>query len=165
MEVITGKLSIIKSLLIYVILLLTTFLVPNKVIEYSYIPFFLVLIFYVGTWYLVLKGLNRHMRNDYRFHNIDFLIYDVYYIIGLPIVMYLLAYNVDVELWQFDVLQTIHLWFMGIFIALRLILYRTKHVVMVRVAVVYMLPLANFIILNQLFTAWYISNFMSFGYN
>ena len=140
MRFITDKLSVSNALSIYVVLLLTTFVVPDQVIDYSYFPFFLILIFYTGV------------------------LYDVYYVLGLPGIVYLLSFNINLELWHIESLQIVHLFLLGLLIVLRITLYKTRHVNMVRVAVVYLLPLGNFIILNQLFASWYIWNFLSHGY-
>ncbi len=157
MKLITEKLSITNALTIYIILLLTTFLVPDKVIDYSFLPFFLILIFYTAIWYVVLKSIYRNSGEE-------LFLYDIYYVLGLPGIIYLLAFNINLKLWHIESLQIVHLFFLGLLIVLRIFLYRTRHVNMVRVAVVYLLPLGNFIILNQLFTSWYIWNFLSHGY-
>ncbi len=157
MRFITDKLSVPNALSMYVVLLLTTFLVPNQVIDYSYFPFFLILIFYTGVWYIVLKSIYKNSGED-------LFLYDIYYVLGLPGIIYLLSFNINVELWHIESLKIVHLFLLGLLIILRITLYKTKHVNMVRVAVVYLLPLGNFIILNQLFTSWYIWNFLSHGY-
>lgn len=157
MRFITEKISVSKALLIYVMLLITTFFIPNNIIDYTYFPFFLILIFYTGVWYIVLKSIYKNSGEE-------LFVYDLYYVLGMPGIIYLISFNIDIKLWNIESLQNIHLFLLGLLIVLRIVLYKTRHINMVRVAVVYLLPLGNFIILNQLFTSWYIWNFLSHGY-
>lgn len=148
----------IYGILGIILLALSTYLAPNDLINYSYILFFLVLSFYVVIWILILKYLKNNNLSDYEHQTYDYLIYELIYLLGLPIIFYLLLFNVGESVWHIPFLEKTYLIMLALLTFFRVVLFKTKHAAMASFSVLSLCPLLNIIIVNQIFFIWYIAN-------
>ena len=82
------------GMIVILLLALSTFFVPKSLISFSYILFFLVLSFYVVIWIVILKYMKSNNLSDYEHQAYDYLIYELIYLLALPLIFYLLMYNI-----------------------------------------------------------------------
>ncbi len=153
------------SLLAYITLVCSIFLIPKSFIYYSYFPYLFIIGGYIFVWIMILRYMRNNNDMEYSWISIDILVFDLIYILGLPIIFNLLMYHAGEELWPIHVLANIYYICIGIITVIKIISFKTRHSGMVRFSILILFPLANLVVINQIFNVWYIINYMSAGFN
>ena len=153
------------SLLAYITLVCSIILIPKNFIYYSYFPYLLIIGGYIFVWVKILRYMRNNNDMEYDWISLDILIFDLLYILGLPIIFNLLMYRAGEELWPIHILAYIYYICIGIIAIIKVISFKTRHAGMVRFSILFLFPLANLVVINQIFNVWYVINFLSGGYN
>ena len=146
------------GIMLYFLLIFATFFVPRGLMNFTYNYFLLVVGFYIVSWIMILVYLHRNNKSDYDYQMYDFLIFDLLYIFGLPIILYSIMFNLGEDIWQYPVLEKVYLTCLIFIGSIKVITFRTKHSGIVQFSILVFFPLANLIIINQIFSIWYIIN-------
>ena len=95
-----------KALQFYGLLALSAFLVPKNFVTYNQFVFTFIIVAYVFGWYRVLRYLwFRSNSNDDKYRW-DFLVYDLIYILGLPIILNIMMIKVGRPLFVLKLRRT-----------------------------------------------------------
>ena len=147
----------------YSVLLLTVFLIPNNVFEYGYMLFSFIIVLIVGSWIYLLYYLYHESTSVMKIQDKNLFIFDLLYILGLPIYFYILVVLKDLELFPATWLYYLHIGFLFIVAFIKVFLIKTRHAQIIRVSVVFLFPLMNIILIQQIYSIWYIAQYYSQG--
>lgn len=150
------------GMIAYFVLLFTTLFTPRNLMDFSHNWYSVVIGFYVISWIMILQYLNKNIKADYEHQMYDHLLIHLLYLLGLPIIFYSILFMIGVEMWEFGFVEIFYFIVLSLFILAKLLSFRNNHAGIVNFSIIMITPLANLIIINQILTAWYIINVLTF---
>jgi len=153
-----------KALQFYGLLALSAFLVPKNFVTYNQFVFTFIIVAYVFGWYRVLRYLwFRSNSNDDKYRW-DFLVYDLIYILGLPIILNIMMIKVGRPLFVHAYIAWIYYLAISIILPVKLLMMRTRFYYMVRFVILMLFFLLNVVVIQQIFNIWYGVHFLGQGF-
>lgn len=155
-----------ETLGLFILLALTAFIVPKNIMDLPRFWFMLLVGLYIYLWYKILKRLWYQLNDNDPKDNWDFLIYDLIYILGLPIIFNIIMLKVGRGLFEDPFWFYAYYGFVGIIVLMKFILMasKSKHYYVFRYAITMLFILGNLIVVNQILNMWYGLNFMGQGF-
>jgi len=150
------------GIMFYFILLFTTLFTPRNLMDFSHNWYSVIIGFYVVAWIMILQYLNKNIKADYEHQMYDHLLIHLLYLLGLPIIFYSILFMIGVDMWEFGFVEIIYFVVLFLFVLAKFVSFRNNHAGIVNFTVMMITPLANLIIINQILTAWYIINVLTF---
>jgi hypothetical protein len=157
-----------RGSLYFLLLMAVTIITPRNLMSFNYLFFTLYLGIYVVIWWKILRYMWLYNIEDDPRQWVDFLVYDLIYMIGLPVIIHLIAFWVGESLWRdgmYNLVVQIAYYGMLLFtVFLKFVLMRSRFQFFYRYVITLLFILGNAIILNQIYTIWYGLNYMGQGF-
>ncbi len=152
------------GLLIFLGMIGACFLVPTDFFEYSYYWFSLVVIVPIIILGFMLRYLHKNNNMEYNYVRYDVLVFDLLYMLALPILYTVLMARTGRPLWHLPYIGEIYYIGLGIITILKLVSVSNRHAGIARFSIIVGFPLINLIVINQVYSVWYIWTYWSLGY-
>jgi hypothetical protein len=154
------------TLLRYGVLAGLMFLVPASIMNLTYFWFLAFVAIIVFIWYKILRKLWYKLNDNDPKDNWDYLVYDLIYILGLPIIFNIVMFKVGRNLFNEPLYFYAYYIIVGVIVVMKLLLMAsvTKHYYIFRFAITILFVLGNAIIVNQIMNMWYGINFLGQGF-
>ena len=150
------------GMIAYFILASSALLVPRNLMDFSHTWYSVIIGIYVVLWIMILQYLNKNIKSDYEHQVYDHLLIHMLYLLGLPIIYYLILFKAGESMWELGFVEVIYLSVLFLFVLAKLVSFKNKHAGIVNFSVIMVTPLANLIIINQILTVWYVINVLTF---
>lgn len=156
----------LETLGLYVLLALTALLVPSNIMELSRFWFYIVIGLYVYLWYKNMRRLWYKINDNNPDDNWDFLIYDLIYILGLPIIFNLIMFKVGRGLFEEPLYFWAYYGMVGFIVLLKFVLMKSKskNYYVFRYVITILFIMGNIIVINQILNMWYGLNYLGQGF-
>lgn len=153
-----------KALLAYTGLALSALLVPNNFVHYSQVAFTFLIGVYVILWYKILRYLWFRTNSQDDKDRWDYLIFDIIYIVGLPIILNLMVVGIGRGLFVELYMAVIYYLVVVVILLVKLALMKSRVYHMVRFVITLLFLMMNVIVLQQIFNIWYGVNYLGQGF-
>ena len=81
------------GMIAYFILASSALLVPRNLMDFSHTWYSVIIGIYVVLWIMILQYLNKNIKSDYEHQVYDHLLIHMLYLLGLPIIYYLILFK------------------------------------------------------------------------
>ena len=156
----------LETLGLYILLALTALMVPKNIMDLSRFWFNLMIAAYVFLWYKNLRRLWFKVNDNDPRDNWDFLIYDLIYILGLPIIFNLIMFKVGRGLFNSTLQYVFYYGILGFIVILKFALMgsRSKHYYVFRYVITVLFVMGNIVVINAILSMWFGMNFLGQGF-
>lgn len=151
---------------LYLLLAFSAFLVPESVMDLPYILFLVLIGGYTYFWFKNLRKLYFQLNENHPKDNWNFLVYDLIYILGLPVIFNIIMFKVGRNLFNDMFYAYGYYLFVGVsvFVKLLLMANKGKAYYVFRFVITLLFITGNLFIINQIFYMWHGINFMGQGF-
>lgn len=149
-RMIRGKNSII-GVLFYILLFATALTMPREIFWINYSMFVGIVLFFVVSWLILLLYLRQNLVHDYENQMMDYYVFDLIYLWGLPIIIFLFISRTGWPIYQSIFIFYFHFISLLIFTFFRTVLFNTRHGGVMRLIVKFTFPMINLLIIDRIF--------------
>ena len=87
----------IIGFIFYILMFATALTMPRSIFWINYTVFVGIILFFVAAWIVLLLYLRQNLVHDYENQMMDYYVFDLIYLWGLPIIIFLF---IDIKLFQ-----------------------------------------------------------------
>lgn len=144
---------------LYIVLLLLAFLTPKGIMDQSYFVILLFLLFFIIIWLRILKYMWYHNIEDDGKQWVDFLAYDMIYMVGLALIIHIMIYQTGFTVFrdtrESQVFKYIYYTLLFLAVIIKFSLMRTRFQFFYRFVIKVMFVSLNVFSVQLFFSIWW----------
>lgn len=148
-----------KGSLYFLLLCASTILVPRGLFDFSYLGFSVIILFYIIVWWKILRYMWLYNIEDDPKQWKDLMVYDLIYMLGLPILTHLIVLVVGDSMWRegrgYLIVQVMYFALLFIGAIFKFSLMRTKFQYFYRFVITMAFIISNIFSVWLIYNLWY----------